>query len=555
MSDTADRILREALSGAVGSRKPPDPGDRPRGIRSASPRLDVFLDLELDALTRREQGEWVTELRPGETYRLTVRIGSRPEGGDGPAWRLSGDAMVLSVACPDCPELAITAEAGEEECPNPSAVLLTRRQIEEGSEVDFRIEVPVTCPRCRGGLEVSCAATTNRFPEVCRYLPVEVQGEHIAWTDEGNRTWNLDPASPVPGHVAFLYVQERHRGRLTLQGWSRRQDLEDLEMDRPELSLASFVEDQHAADEIVGRVTAFSAQRIPGLQAWLRDLLTHHGEALLLVIVDPTGAEIPWEMIRLGNGGYLGARAEVVRWAQLWEFDERIGLRLEPRDCSGSALCFLDTGSPGGIETEREELGRLGAERLGSPREILERLSCSAARVGLLYMACHGAIAYPEREARRYHALYSETDPGRRIVDLDLELLVRQAVRIPAVFVNACHSGRLLGDGEGIFGLPAVFLRKVADGYIGTLGAVNDAQAAAIGTRILRAFRESTGGIRPSELLRRLRSEAAETLDLRRSGRESSLRFLFTFMYVYYGNPLDRLTLRCGDSPGAEEEP
>jgi hypothetical protein len=261
----------------------------------------------------------------------------------------------------------------------------------------------------------------------------------------------------------------------------------------------------------------------------------------MLVIVDPTGAEIPWEMIRLTRG-YLGAQAEVVRWAPLFEF-EAVGLQLEERDCLGATASFVDAGSSYESGEEGEALGRLGAERLHSLREVYARLARGVEDLGLLYIACHGAVAYPEREADRYQMLYSHSEPAQRILNLDLEFLDRREARIPAVFMNACHSGRLLGDGGGTFGLPAAFLRKIADGYIGTLGAVSDVQAAAIGARVLRSLRESGRGVRLSEVLRRLRQKAAEDLGAPQLDTEVWRTFLFTFMYVYYGNPLLRIAL------------
>jgi len=464
--------------------------------------------------------------------------------------------MVLSLSCPNCPEIALSTGIGaiDDPYPDPAAVRLGRPQIEVGVDVDFLLEVPPGCPRCSGALQVLCSSPEVRFPEVCVRRSLSVESPHVELTDHDITIWNVDPALRVPDHVAFLYVQERRCGWLSLMTRNRRHALDgDLEIRRPELSLASLIQEGQFPKEFVGRIHAFSSQRIPELQVWFRDLLASYGQGLLLVIVDSTEAEIPWEMIHLKDG-YLGAEAEVVRWAQLWDYHERIGLKIEDRDGSGYAIGYLDTGSASSAN-EAEELDQIEAHLLGSPGEILDRLSQGLADVGLLYVACHGAIAYPQREARRYQVLYDEKNPDElRIMDLDLEFLERQDVRLPAVFVNACHSGRLRGDGEGVFGLPTVFLRKVADGYIGTLGAVNQSQASIIGSRILRAFREDDKGVRPSELLRRLRHEAWKALDSRQRTGEGWLRFLFTFMYVYYGNPLVRVLLRRRDSSLKEEE-
>lgn len=561
MRDAADRILQESLSGGQGPRRRPASVEFARGIRPAPPRLDVYLALDLDAPSRREGRERVAELRPGETYRLTLRAGAKPEG-QAPPWLLRGDEIAFAVSCPEAPELAIECEA--EEAPEglePSAVALAREQVESGVELDFRVVVPEGCPRRLAFLEVSCFRPGTTYRDVCLRQPVDVLGEELPLRAEDRSLWNLDPSSDVPAHVAFLYVQEPQPGQLALRGWHRRRDFQgDEGLAKPELSLASFIDERQPSRDIVARMRSFSGQRIPRLLGWLRELLGRPGERLLLVVVDPTGAEVPWEMLSLQNV-YLGAEAEVVRWASFWEFDQPVGLRCEEEERSGCTAGFLDPEAAGSIVAEGEELDRLAAERLGSPGEVLERLARGTEGLGLLYVACHGAFAYAESEARRYQTLFSQATAtaGRRFVNLDLELLERPDARVPVVIVNACHSGRLLGDGSGVFGLPAVFLRKVADSYIGTLGAVANAQAAEIGTSVLRAFREAEGGARPSEILRRLRQEAAAALDPQRLEPQSWRRFLFTFMYVYYGNPLLRLNLhQTGGVPagaGDEETP
>lgn len=543
MSGIADRLLQEALSGESSLRRSA-PVHLPGGIRPATPRTDVFIELEIIDAYEDAEDPNVLILQTGNVHRLTVRVSSHPEGQGGPAWRLRGSEMLLSISAPECPELTLEVEGYQptEDASHLAAVTLRQEQIEAGVEIDFRIEVPSDCPRRRGFIEVACGVPDTRSLKVCQRRAVQVAGTFVPWNPQDAATWHVDPAASVPSRVAFLYVQERQAHRLHLQGWNSLQALEGDDVERPELSLAAFIQERQPSRDIVGRIRGFSSQRLPKLLPWLHRLLAHYPD-LLLVIVDNTGAEIPWELIHLGSRRYLGSEAEVVRWAQMREF-ESIGLRLDELKYGGHTIGFLDPSSPAAGAGEEEELNRLGAQHLCSLRETLERLSQNLEGIGLIYLACHGAVAHPQRETHRYQALYARAGHRElRIIDLDLELLERRAQRVPTVFVNACHSGRLCGQGDGLFGLPSVFLRKVADGYIGTLGEVNDAEAARIGTRILRAFRENPGGIRPSELLRQLRREAAAALDPERSDRETWQRFLFTFMYVYYGNPFIRVIL------------
>jgi CHAT domain-containing protein len=549
MSGIADRLLKEALSGEA-SLSRPTPARLPGSVRPASPRLDVFIEMEIDPCEEPEDPD-VLILQPGEVYRLTLLVRSRPEGLGRFACRLKGSEMLLSISAPECPELILESGKTTDDVPRLAAVELTQAQIEAGVDVDFRIEVPAGSLRRRGFIEVAWRERDARSYKVCQSRAVQVEGEFLPWSPQDAATWNVDPSATPPEHMAFLYVRAQElSGPLHLRGWSRMQKLEDHEVERPNLSLASFTRENRASENIVLRVRSFSSQRISELSGWLHTLLEYYPD-LLLVIDDSTGAEIPWEMIRLRNG-YLGAEAEVVRWAQIKEY-ELIKLELDEKVCSGHAVGFLDSFSATSGADEAEAFKELGATSLGSLGAII---STSLKEVSLVYLACHGAVAYPENEAQRYQALFTTTRPKHlRILDLDLERLERRSPRVPAVFVNACHSGRLLGEANSLFGLPAAFLRKVADGYIGTLGEVSDMQAKRIGARVLRAFRENTSGVRLSELLRQLRREAADALDPLRTDPEHWQPFLFTFMYVYYGNPFIRVSLLKGEAPDKEGQP
>jgi hypothetical protein len=128
-------------------------------------------------------------------------------------------------------------------------------------------------------------------------------------------------------------------------------------------------------------------------------------------------------------------------------------------------------------------------------------------------------------------------NPSKKIKPLNLVGLP-EPTRPPAIVINACHSARLVRTSEGISGFPEFFLGTFARSFLGTLGAVDDEAAGAVGAELVKAARRP-GGVRIAEFLLQLRRRAAE--EFKKEPR--AWKFVSCFMYVFYGSPRDRLEI------------
>ena len=113
----------------------------------------------------------------------------------------------------------------------------------------------------------------------------------------------------------------------------------------------------------------------------------------------------------------------------------------------------------------------------------------------------------------------------------------------PVVFVNATHSADLVLDQGEYYGLPECWLRWCASGYIGLLGPHHSRYATAIAEQLFQA--SVIDNLRPAAALQRIRAQVSqEFADCATSEySEYQEKFLYTFMYVYYGNPLAQFIL------------
>jgi hypothetical protein len=110
-------------------------------------------------------------------------------------------------------------------------------------------------------------------------------------------------------------------------------------------------------------------------------------------------------------------------------------------------------------------------------------------------------------------------------------------------------------------GFPVRFLSREASGVVAALGQVNVEHATRMATQLLQQSRATPSSLdftrdganprqlpRLSQLLRDARHAVANEITTHDPQEDSWLRFVYTFMYVYYGNP--NLTLQIGYQPG-----
>jgi hypothetical protein len=324
---------------------------------------------------------------------------------------------------------------------------------------------------------------------------------------------------------------------------------------RTRLKLAEYISDRPQHADIIGDMGEFS-HVCSDLKQWFWRLLRSTATPPRLLLYDHTDGEIPWEMFSLGDGDYLGARCVVARWQRaLTEEGADVLPDTRPDPCGGTVVAYID------VEELRDKghdwslFGTLNPARYEVTVELRRALECTEAGVGLVYLACHGFFGTTPDQ----FALGSEKNSADRLKLTDLrqrELALLRASR-GVVFLNACESGRLVkneiyGDQDFRRGFPELFLGKGAHGVIATLSKVTQIQAAANAAWLLATIQE-----RPAESvaehLRRLRERAATQLHAADEADPEQLSqaqaaFLFTFCYVYYGNP--KTSLRLETRPG-----
>jgi hypothetical protein len=513
--------------------------------------LDLIEDLSTyDALQQAATTE-LSRLEPGKSY--WVRVSASPDS--------SGETFQQSITIRSDIELVLRSSHDSVIVENPRRVV--QREVIEDFTHDFRINVAPECPIIDVTLDLCCrkASSQGRPRQVAR-LTLSLNGTYSPVDEQLLEATHIALDASLPEGIAIIHIEDGLEN-LRLTGWSYRNwPLRIDSFPRPTISLATFVEHQIPPANVRNEVRVLSRCNPPRLIRWLTRLLQRHGEHLSIIITDHTGSDFPWEMMELDveqEGEIpLGAIAVIVRWLPVQFYESWYYLQMQDDACTGDVIVHLDQAEGVPLDIEQESFDQFSTSYYTHLDEVRQRLSHSLQSVGLVYLGCHGLVV--DRDHRemveREIQLGSLTNPSERLVPIELEIVGRHQELRPVVFVNACHSGRLIRDSmHRLRGLPEVFLARVARGYIGTLGPVESAYAAQIVQAMSQAVSAVDGGIRIGEFLRRLRAEAVKRLRENET-RENWLRYIYTFMYVYYGNPLIRLRLTpagARDEAGVDE--
>lgn len=412
----------------------------------------------------------------------------------------------------------------------------------------FSIQVADSCPRIQLKLTLSYTGGGS---------PFSIDEKEVLVNSLTNcfprklALYNVALNKPRPENAAFLEIV-RSGKELTIWGWwFRNRPYYSEPLKSLPSGLSEFIDQKVRPQTIEGFIRNF--QRIPAhkssierLRQWLNMLRTCAVCGLQecncprphLVIIDQTGLDIPWEMLRISPHEYVGTAFSVVRWTRAEpDFGSPHMLEVNHESKAGKLLVFLD-GKLSNIQQELTMIEQFQVDYVPALSELNQLLSKPMANVGLVYLACHGVLATDYLHQAHLGDLH---DPYNNLVVMDLELLEASEVERPVFFVNACHAARLIQDDDHLFGLPEVLLAHVASGYLGPLSYVDSEYA----TEIMKSVIEEAcrdDGIPVAEMLRQLRIKAVEQLRIEKS-LSNYLRFLYTFMYVFYGNPLLRLTL------------
>lgn len=351
---------------------------------------------------------------------------------------------------------------------------------------------------------------------------VPLRGTSTIWQRDNI---SLPPSSP--SHIAIMYVSASTSDTLSIVGWNRHRDLPMHTIDRKQVDPVNRLVKGESPEQIVKIIRHQLRKMSKEVQLWVSDLLEVYQDRLCIAIIQDKNLDIPWEMLPLDRDNYLGGRVGVTRWRKTLD---RI-LRLEEREFTGTLLVYLDE-SEADIKPERtvvKALQRKEYEQLEDLRELLES-DDSLESLGLIYLRCEGHSGT---------VIHSRFNPTQKIRAYQLEGSERPGRR-PVVFLHANTSAQIdTGDDPGLL---EVSLDYFADGYIGLRGDVDQISASRIGTHFLKLAGMQSGGIHIAGELRYLRAEATKKIISSRE-EQDFLDFLHTFMYVYYGSPLDKLML------------
>jgi hypothetical protein len=505
------------------------------------------------------------ELKPGKQYRVQVQFLSRPtEGTSEPIYAESSLELTLAYLAEGASEPKSLTIA-----PDPHWSVSLGEAI--GYSRDFLLAVSPNCYLEEGTLRLSCLSWLEGKFEDPHALSVNLR---LAGSlrNEVRQSVHLALDQSVAKGQIMVHAIEAENNKLNVigfRGYDQRFPFEErAPIDRPDQALAKLLmawkdtkkmliqkEFERLTEVVWNEVQEFSRKRGPKLLDWLFRLIGEDPDSSV-VITDHTRFEVPWELIEVAPDMPLGALVPVARWTLVNEYaltqeqlqrgdlavletgkDYVRELRIEPERRIGSAITYLDSALP---DLGHPSLDRALAERCTDLPKLLYRLNQDIGGVCLVYLYCHGE--FDEEEFRRTSVGSLWAINFARIPPKDQDR--------PLFFVNACHSGRLTWGGGQASGLPEALLARVACGYIGTLGPVEEKLATEVATTLLNQAIEGPEPMYPAESLRRLRRDALEARKMNPADKGGMARFLNAFMYVYYGNPLACFKLRLPPSPG-----
>jgi hypothetical protein len=539
------------LMKAGGGRTAPDPDARIVRSPDSAESLPVYFEFNLQS-EKQIGASSLGLLSPGKDYIATLRLtyGTGLTNAARPNFKLLGEFLSLNLVFRGYEEefdisLSPDSPCGSED--EDGRIHVFRQELlAKACQIHFRFRLPLNCPLLETDLYVDCCEpqfiSDHRFE--APKIPVLLQGR--ALSAEDSQRLNILPGIPIPRNWAMLHVTEPRSKLLKLSGWHSRSPLSGItELKIPQyFDLTEWLEKSASAEWILQKIREFSNQTVPPeLSSWLENVLQSPSDNAVIFIVEHTKTAVPWELLSF-DVEYLGTRSEVVRWINI----PKRKLNIEKEKHHGSVTSFFADEIKKKGRPELAELEKVGHVQLPNRDEFLNVLDKNLSKIGLIYLGYHAILS--DREGAPYWVLKSPGNPSQNVNDMKLQSLRWHDEGLPVWIINACHSARLIRESEEendetpqLIGLPKDFLSFVARAYIGTLGQVRDPYASEIGAQILQKIRESSNGASLSQILRDLRSEIAEDFRLLGSSQDEQERFLYTFMYVFYGNPRLRLSV------------
>lgn len=511
-------ITGRAVAGGTGKESPTRPNAVPvyfeLQLIDRTAELDPF-DMAL------VEGTEKPRLEAGGEYRIRVSAGLYGQAGQSPIYATA--PIILRIGCKGVPGLATTG-----------------RRIDADSilafDEEFDLKVPVNCLTAEYELKLFWFYVGEKRPaRSVASLSVQVEGASYPVDSELLTTCSIALNVGLPENTAILYIESDDK-KYRLTGWSSHERLMRTDpIESPTYSLANFVEADLDPKTIRGLITRHSRNNSTKLLEWFKRLYERHGDNLCLIVADHSASELPWEMMKIEDRLYLGAIWKVVRWIPVRNYLLWQKLQVQDQEISGTVVAYLNEEVE--KKVEREALNRFRTSFCEDTDLLTKTLSEPLDTVAVVYLGCHGIFTANEEHTIAIGGL---RNPSRNVMALDIESIDDHKGARPLLFVNACHSARLIRDNERFIGLLEVFLARVANSYLGTIGPVGSLQAAEIAERIFD--KGVRGTVEPAEILRELRAEAIAKLAASES-KEAWLNFIYTFMYVFYGNPFIKINL------------
>jgi CHAT domain len=345
-----------------------------------------------------------------------------------------------------------------------------------------------------------------------------------------------DPLQKLPPGTAVLHVQF-NGGGITVQGRHEEIELPLTGGDHyapPKLALADLAKEGGVAPVLVVYLMPEWSESHYEIVDWIVKLRQRVGDdELRLVIWDDTGLEIPWELLWIDPGdgppGWLGALVPVVRWTTIhWpRISQGSSFSDPPAECRGEIAAYVDP-------TMRDDLTVL--ERSGTVKEFTAaelpgRINEPSPPLGLVYVAAHGECdPHDVTTMHLGNLVVTSLSPYPRPGTLASRSLV---------FLNGCHSGRLIEDArlnDGFLrGFVQAFIKLGAAAVIGTTGAVGMDQARLMAEEIITKL-AADDAPHVAVVLRDARARFGAGVTPATRDNEALLPFLYANMYVCYGN-------------------
>jgi CHAT domain-containing protein len=369
--------------------------------------------------------------------------------------------------------------------------------------------------------------------------------------------FDLQPEQRFPSSFAVVYVEEQG-DRYIVRAYNAEQHPLCTEPAQPPPLSFDTQMNKRNPSEIRGTMQVFSqknteARKIRGWLVKLRALLKDQFSQDLeyVVIHDRTDFEIPWEMLNLSQDEHLGSSVVTVRWQDIqtledaWDDTTKLTpLDIQAGNCQGDIIAYTNTKDFAGVTDEISLLSKYNAQCIENVQEFLRKLHQVKSPVSLVFFASHGFLSEEVLDAALGEADQKHRVSFAELCGWDFKFLRSDR---SIVFMNACHSGRLRRERQITgqrMGLATFFLERGARGVIGTMGEIEDRYAPKIAQCFLEEYQNAPNQS-VATILRRMREQVLRNLQADPS-EENWAFFLFTFMYVYYGNPMTILRLTLG---------